>query len=190
MAQYGLADLPNMKILDIGCGNGRMLRRLCDMGARPENCVGVDISEKAIEYARENSPRDIYFYHADFINANFMPEHFDLVICFGVVIHIMENSYVKLMADKIKQMLKPNGLLMVSYSTEINWNEEMAKITRNYKHEQIEGFFAWDGNMEYLGQKPVYYDNYRYDVPLGLIMQAIDCSIATTDYHMAIFKRK
>lgn len=50
-----LAMLPNLhgkSILDIGCGMGQHAKQYSDMGAK--SVLGIDISEKMLEYARKN----------------------------------------------------------------------------------------------------------------------------------------
>src|ERR1700688_3827382 len=41
--------LANQNILEVGCGNGHILRELIKWGARPENVVGVDVLPDQIE---------------------------------------------------------------------------------------------------------------------------------------------
>ena len=43
LARYGFAQLETKKILEIGCGNGDLLRDFIKWGARPENLVGIDL---------------------------------------------------------------------------------------------------------------------------------------------------
>ena len=47
-----LPELRGKKILDIGCGMGQHAKQYSDMGA--ESVLGIDISEKMLEYAKEN----------------------------------------------------------------------------------------------------------------------------------------
>jgi len=44
------------RILDVGCGVGRSTRALIEFGAKPENLVGIDLRESAIEYAQSRNP--------------------------------------------------------------------------------------------------------------------------------------
>ena len=47
-----LPDLHGKEILDIGCGMGQHAKQYSDMGA--ESVLGIDLSEKMLEYAREH----------------------------------------------------------------------------------------------------------------------------------------
>ena len=49
---------PEMKILEFGCGMGRLLKSLSEFHP-PENLYGVDISKTMISHAKKNLPRAI-----------------------------------------------------------------------------------------------------------------------------------
>ena len=51
-----LPDLHGKKILDIGCGMGQHAKQYSDMGA--ESVLGIDISEKMLDYAKEHNGAD------------------------------------------------------------------------------------------------------------------------------------
>jgi len=50
------ADPKSLNVLDVGCGVGRSTRLLLEFGVSPENIVGIDIRESAIELARRLNP--------------------------------------------------------------------------------------------------------------------------------------
>lgn len=56
-----LPDLHGKSILDIGCGMGQHAKQYSDMGAK--SVLGIDISEKMLEYARKNFCSDNITYH-------------------------------------------------------------------------------------------------------------------------------
>jgi len=43
LAGAGLLPMTDLRVLDVGCGDGAVLRDLQRYGARPENLVGVDL---------------------------------------------------------------------------------------------------------------------------------------------------
>ncbi|HEX4980265.1 MAG TPA: class I SAM-dependent methyltransferase [Ilumatobacteraceae bacterium] len=53
-----LCDIPlgDLRVLDVGCGNGRSTRAFLDLGLRPEQLVGVDLRPGAVELARRLNP--------------------------------------------------------------------------------------------------------------------------------------
>lgn len=59
-------NLKDKKVLDLGCGEGALTRKLVENGA--SNVVGVDISEEMIALAREKeaaNPQGIKYVHQD-----------------------------------------------------------------------------------------------------------------------------
>lgn len=187
MMEHKLTDIHKLKILDIGCGNGRMLRKLCDIGAGPQNCFGIDISEKAIEYATNNSPSGINFIQGDFANPIYK-EQFDLITCLGVLIHIKDNEYIRKIAKEVGRILKPGGLFIVTATgEETKWNTEMQKITRNFEHDELTGLFS---ELEHVTTIELYFDKYPPNVSRGFIIQALDYGISKATYKMIVFRAK
>ncbi len=87
----------NSKVLDAGCGTGRLVFQLSD---KCEEIVGIDLSKRNIKLAkkllsRRNSHK-IYFHHADvqsYLTAN--KTHFDYSIVSYVIHEVNENLRVK-----------------------------------------------------------------------------------------------
>jgi SAM-dependent methyltransferase len=67
---------PGMRVLDVGCGPGRHARALASLGCE---VVGVDISERFVDLAREGAPASATFVRADARDLRFDAE-FDAVI--------------------------------------------------------------------------------------------------------------
>ena len=61
MRRTGRLDLAGLRILDVGCGSGRLLRVMVDMGATPADCVGVEIQPHLVEAAKQRSHPDMQF---------------------------------------------------------------------------------------------------------------------------------
>src|SRR5687767_825509 len=51
LSQHGCESLETKKILEIGCGNGDLLRDFIKWGARPENIVAIDLLPERIAEA-------------------------------------------------------------------------------------------------------------------------------------------
>ncbi len=87
-----------IKILDIGCGNGEMLRRIDDY-ARLKNfsveLTGIDLNREAISAAVELSASGINYIHGDiFVDGM---GTYDLIINSLVMHHLTDDEIVKLM---------------------------------------------------------------------------------------------
>ena len=102
---------PGMKILDIGCGAGTLGFYFADKGY---DILGIDISEKAISDCKKSAEylklKNAKFQTIDFPNK--IPKgKFDIVIFTEVIEHLKDD---KLAIKKISNLLKENGLLILS----------------------------------------------------------------------------
>ena len=74
------ADFDGLRVLDVGCGDGRMVWRIAD---RARSVVGVDPDEERIELAREATPprlaHKVRFRAASVVDLDDPPASFDLV---------------------------------------------------------------------------------------------------------------
>ena len=74
----------NDSLLDVGCGNGRLVENLKN---RQIDYLGVDSSEELIKLAKVNYP-DNNFLVTDVLNLNTINKKFDLVISVAVLHHL------------------------------------------------------------------------------------------------------
>ena len=98
------------KILDLGCGNGRLYEILKDKNI---DYYGVDISEKLIEISRQKYPQ-AKFQVADALNLPFPEEFFDKVFGIAVLHHIPSRELRVQSLKEIKRILKPKGILFLT----------------------------------------------------------------------------
>ena len=97
------------RILDVGCANGRWTKILLP---KANYYVGIDFSEKFINYTRKKFSDFNCEFHAisaeDFISE----KQFDLILLIGLMTY-MNDSKIQLLADNCSKMLKYNGRLIV-----------------------------------------------------------------------------
>ena len=104
-----IGDYADKTILDLGCGVGCFAFELAD---KAKKVVGIDISEKVIDYAKKhNSKENIQYLIYDIAKLNEMNESFDIVFS-DMVFNYIED-YDKLLKD-IYNHLNENGLLVFS----------------------------------------------------------------------------
>lgn len=70
--------LPGDKILDLGCGNGNIIRMLQEK-RKAEYC-GVDISEAMIREAEKRAEKGAEFKAADVVSVPYGDDTFDIII--------------------------------------------------------------------------------------------------------------
>ena len=89
-------DLKGTRILDAGCGTGVLSRILDERGAE---VVGVDISDKLIEVAknRSRSHRNIEYFSGDMKEQSF--GNFDYIIAMDSLIHYSTEDVISSIAD-------------------------------------------------------------------------------------------
>lgn len=102
--------LPIYKILDFGCGNGRLARNFL-----PENYLGVDINQKLLIQAKEKNPG----YRFEFIK--FLQEDqtkgFDLIFALASLIHLKRFSQLDQNLEIMSNLMTAHGTLLVSFRT-------------------------------------------------------------------------
>lgn len=98
------------KVLDIGCGNGRLLQIFKN---KKIDYTGIDSSEKLIVIAKEKHS-SVKFLTADALNLPFEDNSFDKVFSIAVLHHIPSKELRLKFLEEAKRVLKPNGLLVLT----------------------------------------------------------------------------
>jgi 2-polyprenyl-3-methyl-5-hydroxy-6-metoxy-1,4-benzoquinol methylase len=102
---------PGGTILDTGCGQGVLLRRLPSFGY--SKYVGIDLSGSAISVAQEHGNERSTFFAADC--EEYSPaEHFDVIV-FNEVLCCLRDPLRTV--ERYVRSLKPGGILLVSLCT-------------------------------------------------------------------------
>jgi SAM-dependent methyltransferase len=102
--------LASLKVLDVGCGVGRSTRLLVDLGANPNNVLGIDFRQSAIQYAREINPA-IRFRHI--VDLEEWPqEEFNLAVQCTVFSSIPGKALRKQSATLMEQSVGENGYIL------------------------------------------------------------------------------
>lgn len=105
-----LPDFKGKSVLDLGCGYGWHCIYAKEQGA--ENVIGIDLSKKMIDKAKENSKQlTIDYYQMPMEDIDFKEEQFDIVFS-SLTFHYIENLNV--VFRKIHQYLKKGGSFVFS----------------------------------------------------------------------------
>ena len=130
-----LPPLKDKRILDIGCGMGQHAVQYSKAGAA--SVLGIDISEKMLEYARENSSAEnITYRRLAFEDLEQLDERFD-VITSSLAFDYSEDF--ALLMKKIYALLNDGGFLVFSMSHPIStaYDGVYDRYTRTEKGERL-----------------------------------------------------
>jgi len=111
LAESWFQNIDGLRVLDIGCGTGRMSRFFAGRGAR---VTGIDFSERAIEIARRLTDEDNPVYRVGSVFDLMDERIYDIALCWGVLTVACTNR--NQLADaliRIRHALKPGGALVL-----------------------------------------------------------------------------
>ena len=130
-AGLGAPEPEGSRILEIGCGEGHHLLSLANRWPGAQ-CVGLDVSAKAIRRARRRALQ-AGLGNAAFREARlseFEPDApFDFIIAHGFFSWVPDEVKVGLM-DFIGKNLTPGGTAAVSFNVAAGWKERMAVVEK------------------------------------------------------------
>ena len=111
MASYRFARkfCTDKRVLDFGCGSGYGSAKIAEIA---DSVVAVDISQEAIDFARENYQQENLTFSRIQENSRlpFKDESFDVVLSFQVIEHICQDiAYL----DEAKRLLRKNGIIII-----------------------------------------------------------------------------
>ena len=137
------------KILDLGCGIGRITELLQEK--TNAYCIGIDIASQAIRLANERNAKNakLAFIQGDMSEPNFPDDSFDLIVAIDTLYYV-NNLMQTLM--KLKKILKSGKGEMLIFYSQYNLNNEP------------ESFFTPDGTLlaQFLQKLRLKYDYYEY----------------------------
>ena len=160
------------QILDIGCGDGSISYPLLTEKTR---LTLLDFSSSMLAAAKSNVPPafsgNVDFVNRDFMDAMFVPQSFDLILCIGVLAHVVSPADF---IAKMVSLLKPNGKIIVECTDSSHFMsglvspvETMWALIRPSKHTYDLNAITYSGVVEMLGHhglRPT--ATFRYGAPL------------------------
>lgn len=118
----------HVKILDLGCGEGRGVKTLLDMGFT--HVLGVDIASNKVKKANENGlPVAEFDFHN--LNANFANDEFDYIFCSHAIEHALDPEKVISHAMRISC----NGLFICPIDSSAQPEYGTSPHTHNFSSE-------------------------------------------------------
>ena len=112
---------PPFTILDLGCGPGRDVKAIADLG---HVAVGLDGSARFVEMARAYSGCEVL--QQDFLKLNLPAGRFDGVFANAALFHVPGQELPRVLRE-LRATLKPRGVLFSSNprgNNEEGWNQQ------------------------------------------------------------------
>jgi SAM-dependent methyltransferase len=107
-----IGPLAAARVLDVGCGEGRWLRRFVQWGASPANLAGVDLLPERIAAAHETCPSAVRLFCCNAGELPFAVQSVDIISCMTVFSSILASSLRDAVAAEILRVLRPGGIVV------------------------------------------------------------------------------
>ena len=102
------------RVLDLGCGNGRLRKALGKDLVPQGHYFGLDLSEELLKIAREEFEGD-HFFRGDFAEVlPFGDDNFDMVVCIAAFHHLTSKRDQVRFLKECFRVLKPDGIIFVT----------------------------------------------------------------------------
>lgn len=111
LRSLGITTMAQLNVLEVGCGNGAILRQMLDYGAEPACLYGVDL---LLEALREAKPRSSSF-HFVCGNAGQLPfpdSSFGIVVTFTLFTSVLDRKIREAIAAELLRVLCPGGRII------------------------------------------------------------------------------
>jgi len=118
----GTKDIKSMKVLEIGCGIGRMTKHMADIFGEVH---GIDVSGEMIRRGRERlkSCSNVFLHKGNGKDLSlFNDMHFDFVFSFIVFQHIPFKEVIFNYIREVNRILKPDGIFKFQVHGEVSQN--------------------------------------------------------------------
>jgi SAM-dependent methyltransferase len=144
----GLVD-KDTKILDAGCGEGRSINLLLDLGARDENITGVDLSQKLLDNLKTNLPQ-VNIVNLDFskkFNSVF-DNKFDLIIS-NMVVDYLDDKKLERAINNFYSWLSKKGTIIFGMPHPIREVVKIKDLSHYFDREEWVDNTPWGDKVEY-----------------------------------------
>jgi SAM-dependent methyltransferase len=131
-----MLPLTGSRVLDVGCGDGAVLRDLLRYGAAPEDLHGLDLLIERVGRARALTPGatiDI----ADAQALNYEDGSFDLVLGFTLLSSVIEPEARARVASEMRRVTRHGGLVLL-YDF---WTNPLNRDVHPLKRDEVRSLF-------------------------------------------------
>src|SRR3546814_10038409 len=110
--QPGITDVSDFKLLDVGCGVGRVMEAFVELGVG--SIDGCDISSAMLSHARERPElaKSQFFLTDGFDSGNSPTDHYDIAYSFLCLHHIPMRQTRIAILEALARTLKDGGMVL------------------------------------------------------------------------------
>jgi SAM-dependent methyltransferase len=112
LARQGLGSKSFNRILDFGCGCGRVIRFLAYERFEAD-LVGCDIDPEAISWCRDNIDFPTFIVSPFHPPLPFRNEHFDFIYSISIFTHLSEQDQFAWLAE-LERVIRPGGIVIIT----------------------------------------------------------------------------
>jgi SAM-dependent methyltransferase len=160
LARYAFAVrlARNRRVLDAGCGSGY---GAAELAREAREVVGIDISEEAIDYARERyHGQRVQFERASCLEIPAADGAFDLVVAFEIIEHLSDwRTFLR----EARRVLSPPGQFVVSTPNRLYYAESRAQLGPNPFHAHEFDYAEFRSELETAFQRVALYSQNHTD---------------------------
>jgi ubiquinone/menaquinone biosynthesis C-methylase UbiE len=124
---------PEYYVLDVGCGTGMMLRHIAP---RVAHIVGVDFSQSMIDHAKRYAPENATLLRQDAVSLSFKDQMFDRVLCYSVVMNILDDDFTRSLLTELVRVTKNGGLTLIGNVPDSEKQKEQVEVIRKLQWNQ------------------------------------------------------
>jgi ubiquinone/menaquinone biosynthesis C-methylase UbiE len=106
-------NLTEKKILDWGCGPGRLIRHMPDISNNQSDFYGTDYNEGSIQWCK-NTIKNVNFNHNNLeAKLPYEDKKFDAIYGISIFTHLSKEMHFNWLKE-LKRVLKPEGILLIT----------------------------------------------------------------------------